>query len=1083
MIYTLDDLRAQIDPDDFDRGWLWFSDGEITAPNVQRGGEIVTAVVRQPGREPLRVYVVVRGDGGAPVIHGECTCPARRNCGHVAAALLQALEDQGLSPRGIDRPVANPPGAHPDARQHVETPGDQVLLYLLDASRDLTLVEARVARRRDDGSFVLGRKFAASAISRRAPPRFLAAEDLELLSRLEYQPPCPGLGTGSRVLEGPGAGPLLQALLATGRCRWANAGELVALAHGEPRTWVIGWEADRYTRQRPVIEITPAAALLLVSGGCWYFDVDAGTVGRLEPAMPPELADELLEMPPAAPDEARAVHQRLTAAWPDAPVPAPRWFDVETLPPARPVPCLRLVSDDSDDELEAGDYARLSFDYDGVVLDWRGPDIRFIDGRAVRVPRDGRAEEAAVARLEAAGLEVFGGWYEDDDASADFAPVVAAELEPDAWLDFQIEHVPELEAQGWRIVTDGFRWRMRQPTRWICDVRTGDARDWFDVALGVEVEGEHIDLLPILVEALRHHPRGVNSVREAEQMVMGMTADDALPALLCLPTARIAPLLEALLELYGSAEAVQPDALSMSRVQLARLAALEPQAGDEGGGFAWLGDPEAASLIERLQNLDGIEPVAAPAGLAAELRPYQQRGLDWLQFLRAYRFGGILADDMGLGKTLQALAHLLVEKAAGRADRPSLVVAPTSLMFNWRDEARRFAPSLEVVVLHGPDRRRRVAAAAHADLVLTTYPLLARDREVLAAQPWHLLILDEAQVIRNPKSQAARVVRMLETRHPLCLTGTPMENHLGDLWALFDVLLPGLLGDARQFRRAFRTPIEKHGNEAAAEHLRRRIRPFLLRRTKGEVAAELPEKTEIVHRVGLEGRQRELYETVRLAMHQRVRDEIERQGLARSQIVVLDALLKLRQVCCDPRLMKGDRAVGSAKLEALMELLPEMVAEGRRILLFSQFTTMLGLIEAAVGRAGIDYVKLTGRSRDRRAPVERFQRGDVPLFLISLKAGGVGLNLTAADTVIHYDPWWNPAVERQATDRAHRLGQRDKVFVYKLLCEGTVEEKIHALQARKQALADGLYGNGGSSEPQWSEDDLAELFRPMAPAS
>jgi SNF2 family DNA or RNA helicase len=290
-----------------------------------------------------------------------------------------------------------------------------------------------------------------------------------------------------------------------------------------------------------------------------------------------------------------------------------------------------------------------------------------------------------------------------------------------------------------------------------------------------------------------------------------------------------------------------------------------------------------------------------------------------------------------------------------------------------------------------------------------------------------------------------------------------MENHLGELWSLFDFLLPGLLGQQKRFRQLFRTPIEQHGSEPVAQRLSRRIRPFLLRRTKQQVAAELPQKIEIVQPVTLQGQQRELYESVRLAMHQRVRAEIERQGLARSHVVVLDALLKLRQVCCDPRLLASERARGvgiSAKLDMLMELLPEMVEEGRRVLVFSQFTRMLGLIESEVQAAGFDYVKLTGQTRDRETPVRRFQQGEVPLFLISLKAGGVGLNLTAADAVVHYDPWWNPAVERQATDRAHRIGQEQTVFVYKLLCEGTVEEKMQAMQQRKQALADGLYQQG-----------------------
>jgi len=366
--------------------------------------------------------------------------------------------------------------------------------------------------------------------------------------------------------------------------------------------------------------------------------------------------------------------------------------------------------------------------------------------------------------------------------------------------------------------------------------------------------------------------------------------------------------------------------------------------------------------------------------------------------------------------------------------------------------------------------------------VLTTYSLLARDQDVLLQHAWYFLILDEAQFIKNPRTRASRLVRQLDVRHRLCLTGTPMENHLGELWSLFDFLLPGLLGDAKQFRRVLQNPIEKHGDEEASRRLALRVRPFMLRRTKQEVASELPSKTEIIRGVELEGAQRDLYESIRLAMHERVHQAVADQGLARSHIVVLDALLKLRQVCCDPRLLKLESAARvkhSAKLEMLMELLPEMIEEGRRVLLFSQFTGMLKLIEEAVGKVGVDYVKLTGRTRDRATPVDRFQGGEVPLFLISLKAGGVGLNLTAADTVIHYDPWWNPAVERQATDRAHRIGQDNPVFVYKLITVGTVEEKIQAMQARKQALADSLFDRNGGMQTGWTDADLELLFEPL----
>ena len=353
---------------------------------------------------------------------------------------------------------------------------------------------------------------------------------------------------------------------------------------------------------------------------------------------------------------------------------------------------------------------------------------------------------------------------------------------------------------------------------------------------------------------------------------------------------------------------------------------------------------------------------------------------------------------------------------------------------------------------------------------------------MLLAQDFHVAILDEAQAIKNPKAGVSKLVHGIKARHRLALTGTPLENNLGEVWSLFAFLAPGLLGDETTFRRTFRIPIEKHGDAKAQTFLSRRLKPFMLRRTKEEVATELPPKTEIIERVRLEGAQRDLYETVRALMQAKVRDEIARKGLAKSHIVFLDALLKLRQICCDPRLLRLPQArgiTGSAKLERLMEMIPELVAEGRRILLFSQFTSMLALIEAELEKLKIPYVMLTGDTTDRATPVRQFQAGKVPLFLVSLKAGGTGLNLTAADTVIHYDPWWNPAVENQATDRAHRIGQDKPVFVYKLIVEEGIETAIELLKARKAALAEALFAGGAKTPLDLTEADISALFAPL----
>ena len=535
----------------------------------------------------------------------------------------------------------------------------------------------------------------------------------------------------------------------------------------------------------------------------------------------------------------------------------------------------------------------------------------------------------------------------------------------------------------------------------------------------------------------------------------------------------------ALLELVGDrTHDFSGDSLKLSRLDAMRTTAAL------GEGAVWDGAQQLRGMVQRLSGRAEMPEVAVPSSVQASLRPYQQQGLNWLQFLREHGLGGILADDMGLGKTLQTLTHIQVEKDAGRLTQPALIIAPVSLMGNWRREAERFCPQLRCLVIHGKDRHEVADSMADYDIVIAPYSLLQRDKERWLEAQWHIVVLDEAQNIKNASTHAAQVVGQLQTRHRLCLSGTPMENHLGEIWSLFHFLMPGFLGSQARFKELFRTPIEKLGDPERLHQLRARITPFMLRRTKALVAHELPPKVETIERVELSGKQADLYETIRLGMEKTVREALTTKGLAKSQITILDALMKLRQVCCDPRLLKlaaAQKVKTSAKLEQLMELLPEMVAEGRRILLFSQFTSMLTLIEAELKKHGLPWVKLTGQSQNRDALIEQFTSGAVPIFLISLKAGGVGLNLPQADTVIHYDPWWNPAVENQATDRAHRIGQTQTVFVYKLVAQGTIEERILALQERKAALADSMYsGATGRKQPLFTEGDLAELLKPLS---
>jgi SNF2 family DNA or RNA helicase len=493
---------------------------------------------------------------------------------------------------------------------------------------------------------------------------------------------------------------------------------------------------------------------------------------------------------------------------------------------------------------------------------------------------------------------------------------------------------------------------------------------------------------------------------------------------------------------------------------------------------SWQNAAAIEAYVDRFRGEPEIVPVALPDMFKGELRHYQQEGVDWLQHLASHGLGGFLADDMGLGKTAQTIAHITVEFAAGRMKHPALIVVPTSLVANWTAELKKFAPALNVVVLHGMDRHERREQLDDVHVVITTYTVLTRDIEEMKAIAWHLVVLDEAQAVKSPDARATRAVCQLDTTNRLCLSGTPIENNLDELWSQFAFLMPGLLGDRRGFAKRFRTPIEKNNDPVCRAQLIQRIHPFILRRTKAEVATELPPKHTILRRITLAPDQRELYETIRGTLYETVREQVAERTLAQSRIIVLDALLKLRQACCDPRLVKlaSARTVEtSAKLEDLLEMLQELIPEGRRILLFSQFTSMLDLIKPRLREMEIPFVELRGDTRDRAEPVRRFEAGEVPLFLISLKAGGRGLNLTSADTVIHYDPWWNPAVENQASDRAHRIGQTKSVFVYKLIAVDTVEERILELQQRKAELASIAFSEAGSGMA-FDFDDINFLF-------
>ncbi len=639
-------------------------------------------------------------------------------------------------------------------------------------------------------------------------------------------------------------------------------------------------------------------------------------------------------------------------------------------------------------------------------------------------------------------------WSTDGPRVLADAQAAGFKLEIDAGFPLTLEDIPEPELELVRASENG----------------------WYRFALGVDIGGKRVDLAPAFA-------RLIGGQRDPEAWVNALTAEDRVllsledGKVVRLAGDRVRALLEPVLAWFqgGAVDAI-------SSLQAALLPQLVVYRGRDVD--AW------TRMRDKLKAGHSLRAVAPAPGFIATLRPYQESGLAWLAHMNEIGMGGVLADDMGLGKTVQTLAHLHREHTERGAKKPSLIVAPTSVVPNWHSEARKFAPQLRVHMHHGKDRALTAKALANADVVITSYPILQRDEASMKLLEWNVVVFDEAQVLKNAKAKTHHAAQTLKSTQRLALTGTPMENHLGELWAQFNVLVPGLLGDLDTFNKHFRHRIEQNADTERMKVLRQRIRPFLLRRTRDEVLKELPLKTEATRWIELEPGQADLYESLRTAIHDDVRKVIDKKGLKQSTIHILDALLKLRQACCDPRLVKvpGKRSTAnlpSAKLEWLMEHVPMLVDEGRRVLIFSQFTSMLALIQQAFDAEGVRYVTLTGDTDDRATPIAQFQDGEVPVFLLSLKAGGVGLNLTAADTVIHYDPWWNPAVEAQATARAHRIGQDKPVFVYKLIAKGTLEEKMLGLLERKTQLAAALLDGGGGALAGLTAADVDDLLAPI----
>jgi len=986
--------------------------------------------------------------------------------------------------------IAQASPAQPTITAHFSTARPHQILYVIDAAETKKadghlVVELMTRHQKKSGMFSKGSPLRLDPMQVEALPD---ATDREILARVigaQLDRPAPAatqanpqnaaptpepVGIRRFTLHGKAGSELLHTICKTGRARFRTADpgrDLRPLQFDEGEAWSIIVQAELHEQGKHYVlsahlkrgeqERAVSDALLFAEPDLVFFERQVARI-KLHPGL--EWL-KLLETRGAvhvpcndASDFLRQLAE--LPALPELLLPEELTFERKQVQP-RPRLTIRKPTYANAARLDDFLYADIHFDY-GVTHIWSfAPSAGIYDATTrTMILRDRAAEASAMALAQSLGLR-----QQHDEESHQPLLQVPARLLPRV--------VPNLIKLGWQVAAEGNVYRAPSDVR----LSVSSGIDWFDLKATVAY-GDQVIPLPKLLAA----------ARKGEQLIK--LADGSLGIL---------P--EEWLSKYGfiasAGNAIDGETLRFGKSQAGLLDVLlesQPAANI---------DATFQKVREEIARFGGVTPVDAPPGFTGQLRPYQRDGLGWFDFLRQFSFGGCLADDMGLGKTIQVLALLesrrVLKLGNGKNGHrvPSLVVAPRSLVFNWLQEATKFTPELKVLDHTGAARARNTERFGDYDVVLTTYGTLRSDIMFLRDFVFDYAILDEAQAVKNAATESAKAVRLVHAKHRLALSGTPVQNHLGELWSLFEFLNPGMLGAATAFDARFdavrpTTTAPASNGDAATDDdddredprvtLARALRPFILRRTKEQVASDLPPCTEQTIYCQLDEAQRTLYEELREHYRTNLMSTVASQGIARSKIQILEALLRLRQAACHPGLIDKTRiGDSSAKLDMLVDQLDEILQEGHKALVFSQFTSLLAIVRRRLDAAGTRYAYLDGKTRDRKTPVDQFQSDpDTKLFLISLKAGGLGLNLTGADYVFLLDPWWNPAVEAQAIDRAHRIGQTRHVFAYRLIAKDTVEEKVLELQKSKRDLADAILTENNAVLGNLTADDLAVLL-------
>ncbi|MFC2073956.1 SNF2-related protein [Campylobacterota bacterium] len=1046
ILFSLSDVRLIADPSVFSLGYDLNEAAMSDIKSVSMASDDIMQILSTTQGSKLykQTVNIYTQDEGVKII-GKCSCEIGRNCKHVVSSAMAYLDEVSLK----EMPPVSMRGSKDEQSDwlsrlesafSVDKPEpsgkSSLLLYELNLSKSEEEIELSLytARELKGGGYgKVNRARPNTVFNTYKPPEYFKDNDKETV--LLFKTLSQGLKT-TVTLQGKLGALVLEGAVSTGRCFWKR-GHKKALGFSDERSLGLAWkEEGRNTFLS--IELGENTHLISVDP-LYYIDTKNKEVGQVKTELSSEQLELLAKAPKFPTESIEEIALSIASKIPQLSIKEPQSLDLQDIVDATLRPSIHLKQ--SKESYKIG----LTFIYDDMhVKAFPYFDTQTFMAERLKIKRDKEQETFFIDILKSYGFKE----HNND--------LIAHNIQ--TWKSL-LEAQETLIEMGFEIIKDkGFNLNFHAVEQ--IGVKVEQTSHWFDVGMHIMVDDQRLPLLPIVSKLLNE---GID-LDSKEDLCFEVEPDRYIS----ISTQILEPIIKTFYELLD-----KPNSEGF------RLRKYEAQVfgNFSSDRFNIQDTTDLRKLSDEIQKRHILEDKSK--GLKATLRSYQEEGVAWMQFLRRYGFGGVLADDMGLGKTLQTLAHLQIEKESDRFDKPALIVAPTSLLGNWKAEASKFTPNLRVALYYGSSRKDILDNINDFDLIITSYTLLSLDIDSLKKKKFYYLILDEAQKIKNARSESAKSAKLIDTQYHLALSGTPMENHLGELHSIFDTVMPDFLGSLKEFKALYQNPIEKEHSSQAQERLNSRIRPFMLRRTKDKVAKELPLKTEIIRSVSFESDQAQLYETIRVSMEKSVRESIKSMGLAKSHITILAALLKLRQVCCDPRLLKieeAQKAQESAKLEMLMELVQELREEGRRILIFSQFTSMLEIIEEQMMDKAISYSKLTGSTLKRQEQINRFNEDKTDVFLISLKAGGVGLNLTKADVVIHYDPWWNPAAQDQATDRAYRIGQDKPVFVYKLIVENSVEEKIVQMQESKKALAEAIYEGKEQGFSKMDEKDLLELF-------